>query len=210
VRPTLHRIATAAGLIGPAAFLTAMTVSERRQDGYSIRDEHISGLAAPDARDPQLVMTGFFAMGMSTVAFATALRARLGGSRAGLGPILLAMSGAGAIGAGLLRRDRMLLHPPDQPDDWKQSWKNDGHDISAGVIYATSVAAPLFLFRHLTRDQRLAPMAPIGIATSATSLTLMAIFATKVDRHGNGIVQRVMVSMPMGFMSALAWRMLRD
>ncbi len=208
--PTLHRIATAAGIIGPAAFLTAMTVSERRQDGYSIRDEHISGLAAPDARNPQLVMTGFLAMGMSTVAFATALRGRLGGRRAGLGPILLALSGAGAIGAGLLRRDRMLLHPPDQPDDWKQSWKNDGHDISAGVIYATSVAAPLFLFRHLTRDQRLAPMAPIGIATSATSLTLMAIFATQVDRRGNGIVQRVMVSMPMGFMSALAWRMLRD
>lgn len=210
MRPTLHRIATAAGIVGPAAFLTAMTVSERRQDGYSIRDEHISGLAAPDARNPVLVRSGFVLMGVSTIAFATALRDRLGGRRAGLGPILLALTGAGALGAGLLRRDRMLLHPPDQPDDWEQSWKNDGHDISAGVIYATSVTAPLLLFRHLTRDDRLAPLAPIGIAASATSLTLMAIFATKVDRQGNGVVQRVMVGLPMAYMSALAWRMLRD
>ncbi len=210
MRPTLHRIATAAGIVGPAAFLTAMTVSERRQDGYSIRDEHISGLAAPEARNPELVLSGFLVMGVSTIAFATALRDRLGGRRAGLGPILLALTGAGAIGAGLLRRDRMLLHPPDQPDDWEQSWKNDGHDISAGVIYATSVTAPLLLFRHLVRDERLAPMAPIGIAASATSLTLMGIFATQVDRPGNGVVQRVMVSLPMAYMSALAWRMLRD
>jgi hypothetical protein len=38
----------------------------------------------------------------------------------------------------------------------------------------------------------------------------MGVFATQVDRRGNGIVQRVMVSLPMAFMSALAWRMLRD
>ncbi len=209
MRPTLQRIATAAGIVGPAGFLTALAVSERRQEGYSIRDEHISGLAAPDARNPEVVLSGFLIMGMSTLAFASALRDRLGGRRAGFGPILLALTGVGAIGAGLLRRDRMLLHPPDQPDDYVQSWKNDGHDISAGVIYATSVAAPLFLFRHLQRDDRLAPMAPVGIAASATSLTLMAIFSTQVDRQGNGLVQRVMVGLPMGFMGALAWRMLR-
>ncbi len=208
--PRLQRIATAAGILGPAAFVTTFVVSERRQEGYSIRDEHISGLAAPDARNPEVLLSGFLMMGVSTIGFATALRQHLGGRRAGLGPILLGLSGVGAIGAGLLRRDRMLLHPPDQPDDHRQSWKNDGHDISAGVIYTTSVGAPLLLYRHLKRDERLAPMAPVGIAASAASLTLMGIFATQVDRKGNGVIQRVMVSLPMGFMSALAWRMLRD
>jgi hypothetical protein len=206
----VQKLATAAGIFGPAAFTVAFTTSERRQDGYSIRDEHISGLAAPDARNPEMLLTGFLVMGASTVAFATALRQRLGGRRGGIGPILLALSGAGAIGAGLLRRDRMLLHPPDQPEDYQQSWKNNGHDISAGVIYSTSVAAPVFLFRHLRRDPRLAPLAPIGIAASATSLGLMLYFSTQVDRQGNGVVQRVMVSLPMAFMSGLAWRMLGD
>jgi hypothetical protein len=72
------------------------------------------------------------------------------------------------------------------------------------------VAAPLFLFRHLRRDPRLASLAPVGLAASATSLGLMAYFSTQVDREGNGLVQRVMVSLPMAFMSALAWRMLGD
>ena len=210
MKSSMRRVATAAGIFGPAAFTVAFTSSERRQEGYSIRDEHISGLAAPDARNPEVLLTGFLVMGGSTILFATTLRDRLGGRRGGLGPILLALSGAGAIGAGLLRRDRMLLHPPDQPDDYRQSWKNDGHDISAGVIYTTSVAAPLFLFRHLRRDPRLAPLAPLGLAASATSLSLMAYFSTQVDREGNGVVQRVMVSLPMAFMSALAWRMLGD
>ena len=108
----MRRVATAAGIIGPAAFTIAFTSSERRQDGYSIRDEHISGLAAPDARNPEVLLTGFLVMGGSTILFATALRDRLGGPRGGLGPILLALSGAGAIGAGLLRPRPHAAAPP--------------------------------------------------------------------------------------------------
>jgi hypothetical protein len=205
----LHRIATAAGFVGPALFTTAWLVSGQRQDGYSHRHEHISGLAAQDAQNPEILTSGFVEMGLATVLFAAALRQRLGGRRAGLGPVLLGLTGFGAIGAGIFPRDRMLLHPPDQPDDYVQSWKNDGHDISAAVIYTTSVAAPLFLYRHLRRDEQLASMAPIGIALSAASVGLMALFATKVDRPHNGLVQRAMVSLPMAFMSGLSIRMLR-
>lgn len=210
MRRPLRRLATAAGLVGPAAFTAAWVVSARRQDGYSVRNEHISGLAAPDARDPEILITGFLVLGAATIGFAAALRERLGGREAGSGPYLLGITGAGAIAAGLLRRDHMLLHPPDEPVDWRQSWRNDGHDLAAGVIYTTSVAAPLLLARHLARDPQLARLAPTGLGLSATSLALMGVFATQVDRRGNGIVQRVMVSLPMAFMSALAWRMLRD
>jgi len=206
----LQRFATSAGLVGPAVFTAAWLVSGQRQDGYSHRHEHISGLAAQDARSPEILTTGFIEMGVATMLFAAALRERLGGRRAGLGPILLGLTGLGAIGAGIFPRDRMLLHPPDQPDDYRQSWKNDGHDISAGVIYASSVAAPLFLYRHLRDDEQLSPMAPIGIALSAASVGLMGFFATKVDRPHNGLVQRAMVSLPMGFMSGLSVRMLID
>jgi hypothetical protein len=210
VRGPLRRHATAAGIAGPAAFTAAWIVSGQRQDGYSVRNEHISGLAAPDARNPEVLMTGFIVMGVATIGFAAALRERLGGREAGLGPYLLGVTGLGAIAAGLLRRDHMLLHPLDEPPDWEQSWRNDGHDLAAGVIYTTSVAAPLLLARRLARDPQLAPMVPLGLGVSAGSLALMAVFATQVDRRGNGIVQRVMVSLPMAFMSALAWRMLED
>jgi hypothetical membrane protein len=210
VRRPLRLLATAGGIAGPAAFTAAWIVSGQRQDGYSVRNEHISGLAAPDARDPEVLMTGFIMMGVATVGFAAALRERLGGRDAGLGPYLLGVTGLGAIAAGLLRRDHMLLHPLDEPLDWEQSWRNYGHDVSAGVIYTTSVAAPVLLARHLARDEQLAPLVPLGLGVSAASLALMGVFATQVDRRGNGVVQRVMVSLPMAFMSALAWRMLRD
>jgi hypothetical protein len=38
----------------------------------------------------------------------------------------------------------------------------------------------------------------------------MAVFATDVDRSFNGIVQRVMVTVPQAFMAALAVRALRS
>jgi hypothetical protein len=210
VRPPLRRLATAAGIAGPAVFTVAWIVSGQRQDGYSVRNEHISGLAAPDARNPEVLMTGIIVTGVATIGFSAALRERLGGRSAGLGPYLLGVTGLGAMAAGLFRRDHMLLNPPDKPPGWEQSWRNDGHDLAAGVIYTTSVAAPLLLARHLARDPQLAPLAPLGRGVSVASLTLMAVFATQVDRRGNGIVQRVMVSLPMAFMSALAWRMLKD
>jgi len=211
VTPSLHRLATAAGIVGPAAFTAAWLISGTRQPPeYSHRHEHISGLAAQDARNPEILTAGFVEMGFATMAFAVALRQRLGGRRAGLGPILLGLTGLGAIGAGIFPRDRMLLHPPDQPDDYRQTWKNDGHDASAGLIYVSSVAAPIFLYKHLRNDPQLAPMAPIGIALSAASLGLMAFFAAEVDRPHNGLVQRAMVSLPMGFMSAMAVRMLTE
>ena len=63
VKSSMQKVATAAGIFGPAAFTVAFTSSERRQEGYSIRDEHISGLAAPDARNPEVLLTGFLVMG---------------------------------------------------------------------------------------------------------------------------------------------------
>jgi hypothetical protein len=209
--PRLHRLAAAAGIVGPAAFTAAWLISGTRQaEEYSHRHEHISGLAAQDARNPEILTAGFVEMGVATIVFAVALRERLGGRKAGLGPILLGLTGLGAIGAGIFRRDRLLLHPPDQPPDHRQSWRNDGHDAAAALIYASSVAAPLFLYRHLRNDPRLSAMAPVGIALSTASLGLMAFFAVEVDRPHNGIVQRVMVSLPMGFMFGVAVRMLTD
>src|SRR6266540_4107315 len=59
------------------------------------------------------MIVGFLALGVCTFAFASALEEALGGrGRAGLGPVLMRAAGIGTVAAGLLRRDRMLLHPP--------------------------------------------------------------------------------------------------
>lgn len=125
------RLRAACGVIGPAAFTAAWVSGTLRQSGYSIADEHLSGLAAPDARDPEIMIAGFVALGACTTAFGSALEAALGGrGRAGAGPALVRGAGIATIAAGLLRRDRMLLHPADAAAGG-QSWHNHGHDLAS-------------------------------------------------------------------------------
>jgi hypothetical protein len=210
-RRTSNAWRAAGGLVGPAVFTAAWLVGGLRQPRYPVADEHISGLAAVDAEHPLAMVAGFVTLGSCTLVFATELRRQLaaGGRRPGLGPVLLGISGAAAVAAGLLRRDAFLLHPPGRPPDYRQSWHNDGHDMAAGVIYVTTVVAPLLLARRFRDDPAWAPLVPAALASSGASLALMAVFATDVDRSYSGIVQRLMVTVPQAFMAALAVRALR-
>ena len=207
---TLHRIRAACGLVGPAAFTVAWLINGWRQPAYPVADEHISGLAALDADHPHSMITGFVTLGTCTVVFATELRRLLsvGGRRPGLGPVLLGIGGVAGVAAGLLRRDTVLLNPPGRDPGYEQSWHNNGHDLSAALIYTTSVVAPLLLARRFRDDDGWAGLVPAALASSGASLVLMATFATDVDRHLNGIVQRVMVTVPQAFMAAVAVRAL--
>jgi hypothetical membrane protein len=139
------RLRAACGLAGPVAFTAAWVVGTLRQAGYSVAEEHLSGLAAPDARNPQIMITGFLALGACTFTFAAALQQALGGRhRAGLGPALMRTAGIATVAAGLLRRDRMLLHPAGGVTG--QSWHHHAHDLAGGVGYA-SLLAPIRALR---------------------------------------------------------------
>jgi hypothetical protein len=202
------RLRAACGLAGPVAFTAAWTASTVRQVGYSIAEEHLSGLAAPDARDPEIMIAGFVALGACTVAFASALEDALGGrGRAGAGPLLVRIAGTATVAAGLLRRDRMLLHPPGATAG--QSWHNHGHDLASLAIYATLIAAPLVLAGRLRDHPRLAGLRPAAISTSAASTALLLLFWSRAVEPWNGIVQRVAVSVPLAGMAVLAAELLR-
>lgn len=198
-----------AGIAGPAAFTAAWTVSSVRQAEYSIAAEHISGLAAPDARNPHVMTAGFLALGVCTTAFARALEEGLGGRhRAGVAPVLVRAAGLGVLAAGTLRRDRLLLRPPDGVIH-RQSWRNDGHDIASAVVYGTVVAAPLALAWHCRDDPEWRVLATPAAATSAMAGILLAVYATGVLEPWNGIVQRVAVTVPGAAMAVLSTRLLR-
>jgi hypothetical membrane protein len=67
----------AAGIVGPVVFTGAWLASSLLQTGYSPADVQISGLAAPDAKDPWIMITGFLVLGGCTVAFGSALHEAL-------------------------------------------------------------------------------------------------------------------------------------
>jgi uncharacterized protein DUF998 len=201
------RLRAACGLAGPVAFTSAWVVGTRRQVGYSVAEEHLSGLAAPDARDPQIMISGFLGLGACTFAFASALQEALGGrDRAGLGPALMRTAGIGTAAAGLLRRDRMLLHPPEGVTG--QSWHNHAHDLAGGVGYASLLVVLLLLARRFRDDSQWAALRAPALATTIGSAMLLGLFVSPARARWGGVIQRIIATFPLGMMSALAVKLL--
>lgn len=207
-----HTWRAACGLLGPAAFTAAWLASTRRQPAYSVANEHISGLAAPDAEVPHVMTAGFVALGACTVAFAAELDDRLrgpGSARGGPGPLLMGAGGIAMISAGLFRRDRLSNYPmPGEPDE-PQSWRNDAHDLAAIGASAAGVLSLLALAKRFAGDPAWGDLARPAVSAALTGGGLSAWFASDVTRVGNGLVQRATVSIPLAFMARVALRLLR-
>lgn len=109
----LGRLAAWGGVAGPLLFTGAWVVSSLRQPGHPAAEVQLSGLAADDARDPQIMMAAFIMLGACSIGSGAALR-RVAGRRSA-GPWLVMVAGAAAIAAGAFRRDHMLLTGPRQP-----------------------------------------------------------------------------------------------
>ena len=92
-------------VMGPIAFTIAWIVGAVVQDEYSLRREDISALAALDAQNAWIMVTGFLLLGVGIVALGAGLAGALNGRPATVGSILVAVAGVGIIVAGLARND---------------------------------------------------------------------------------------------------------
>jgi len=206
-----------AGIAGPVAFTGAWIVSSLRQTGYPAAEIQLSGLAAPDARDPWIMVAGFVVLGGCTVAFGAALHDALSGRgdvgqsrcRGGAGPAPRLIQGAGllTIAAGLLRRDRMLLTPGSV------SWHNHAHDVISLVIYADLVAAQVLLAERFAReagglDPDWRSWRPWLLASGLATGAALAAFAAQTSAAGAGVLQRIAVTIPLAAVAAVAVRLL--
>jgi len=198
-----------AGIAGPVVFTGAWIVSSLRQTGYPAAEIQLSGLAAPDARDPWIMVAGFVVLGGCTVAFGAALHDALGRS-SGAGPAPRLIQGAGllTIAAGLLRRDRMLLTPGSV------SWHNHAHDVISLVIYADLVAAQVLLAERFAReagglDPDWRSWRPWLLASGLATGAALAAFAAQTSASGAGVLQRIAVTIPLAAVAAVAVRLLR-
>lgn len=206
------RLRAACGLLGPLAFTAAWIAATQRQAEYSIAHEHISGLAAPDADAPHLMTMGFVALGVATVAFASELESRLDeqGRGPGPGPALMASSGIALVGAAVFRRDRRSNYPPPGEGHVPPSWRNDLHDLAAVAAGGLGLGSLLALADRFRGDHRWDGLTRPALVAAGTSAGLSGWFVRDVVRPGNGIVQRVSVSIPLWFMGRVAVRMLRQ
>jgi hypothetical protein len=191
------------GIAGPAAFTAAWVAGSLRQPGYSAGQVQLSGLAAMDARDPQIVMAGFVGLGVCSVAFGTALGRVAAAGKAG--PWLITTAGAAVVAAGLFRRDHMLLTGPGFGGE---SWHNQVHDLVSDVAYGAMVAVPLVLARRLRGDPGWGRLSRPLLITGLGSAVTLVIFASRAVEPWNPVIQRVAVSLPLGAEVLLAVRLL--
>jgi Protein of unknown function (DUF998) len=209
------RAGAAAGVIGPAVFTAAWVISSLSQTGHPAADLQISGLAAPDARDPWIMIAGFLVLGGCSVAFGDALHGALGGrqpaaaapGRAGPGPRLIQGAGILTIAAGLLRRDHLLL------TSGSVSWHNHAHDVISLLIYVDLVVAQMLLAARFGRDPREPDpdwrrWRPWLLASGLATGAVLAAFAADTSAAAAGVLQRVGVSIPLAAVAAIAVRLL--
>ena len=191
------------GIAGPVLFTAAWVASSLLQTGHSAGSVQLSGLAAMDARDPEIMMAGFVGLGACSVAFGAALR-RL--PAAGLaGPWLVTLAGAATVAAGLFRRDHLLLTGPGFTGE---SWHNQVHDVVSGIAYGAMIAAPLVLARNFRADPDWAglrrPLQVLALASAAA----LALFASGAVQPWNAVVQRAAVTLPLAAEVLVAARLL--
>jgi uncharacterized protein DUF998 len=197
MRRTIIRAAAAAGVVGPAVFTGAWVVSSLRQSGYGAIEVQISGLAAPDAKDPWIMITGFLVLGGCAVAFGEALHEAIGGPA----PRLIQGAGAATIAAGLLRRDHLLLEPGPV------SWHNQAHNVVSAVIYVDLVVVQALLARAFARDAAWRPWRGWLAASAAATTVALIAFGADTSEPAAGVLQRVAVTLPLAAIAAIAARL---
>jgi len=199
----LGKLAAWGGVAGPLLFTAAWVVSSLRQAGHPAAEVQLSGLAAADARDPQIMIAGFVVLGACSAGFGAALRTVV--TRRSAGPWLVVAGGVAAVAAGVFRRDHMLLTGPGFAGE---SWHNQVHDVASAVAYAAMLTAPLVLARQFRADPRWAVIArPVQVLALA-SAAAMAVFASRVAEPSNGAVQRIAVTLALAAEALAAARML--
>lgn len=201
----LGKLAAFGGIAGPLVFTAAWVVSSARQPGHQVADVQLSGLAAQDATDPQIMIAGFVVLGVCSIGFGAALRSALGRRLAG--PWLVIAAGVAAVAAGVFRRDHMLLTGPGFGGE---SWHNQVHDVVSGLAYAAMLAAPLALARRFRGDPRWAAISRPVQVLALISAAALALFASRAVEPWNGLVQRTAVTLALAAESVVAARLLRD
>jgi Protein of unknown function (DUF998) len=199
----LSRLGAWCGVMGPVLFTAAWVVSSLRQTGHSATEVQLSGLAADDARDPQIMMAGFVVLGVCSIGFGIALRRVLAPRAAGAWLVIVA--GTAAVTAGVFRRDHLLLASPGFTGE---SWHNQVHDVASGVAYGAMLAAPLVLARRFRDDPDWAAVSrPVQVLALGSAVALV-VFASRAVEPWNGAVQRVAVTLALGTEVLIAARML--
>ncbi len=182
------RLAWAAGIGGPAAFVGAWVAGGLIKDGYSPVQDTISRLAEEGASTRPLMTAGFVGFGLLMPIFAYRLGRALGSPAAGA-----------AVTASALGTLAVAAFPVTAAGG---TTGDSLHYGAAAVAYTANVVAPLVAARHLDgRARRISQVTGLAIAAALVG-------SVRVE-DGTGLLQRVGLTMFDAWAVAMAVRGLR-
>jgi hypothetical membrane protein len=191
------RVRALAGLAGPVVFTAAWIAGSLCQTGHGALSIQLSGLAADDAGDPWIMITGFLVLGACLVVFGQELAAEL----PGLAPRLIQLAGVLTLAIGALRRDHVVL------TSGPSSWHNQAHNIVSLVLYGDLVLAQLLLARSCGRVPGWRRWRRYLVASAIATGAALAIFIPNINAPSGGVLQRIAVSIPLLATAAVAVRL---
>ncbi len=208
----LRRVLGGCAVAGPVLFTGAWLVAWSVQDVYSPLREDISALAAIDAQHAWIMIAGIVALGLGLLALGLGLLGVIhDGRSATVGPILLVLAGLSFAVAGFARNDcsSELRACKDRVNSGNVSWHHMVHDVLGVAVFLFLVIAPLVLARAFRTDSRWSNLRRYSLATGGLTLALLLLFAAEPFDGWNGLVQRVLVAVPLVWVAVLGVRLVQ-
>ena len=141
------------GVIAGPFYVVVGLAQALTRDGFRL-DQHAWSLLENGGLG-WIQITNFIVTGLMIVAGAAGLRRALPAGRTRRwAPALIAVYGAGLVGAGILRADPAQGFPAGTPEVTAVSWHGSLHLILGGIGFLCLIAACLVLGAHLARAGR--------------------------------------------------------
>ena len=193
-------------------FTVAWLIAWWVQDDYSPRREDVSALAALDAQHPWIMIGGIIALGLGLAALGVGLGGAIeDGRSATVGSALLILAGISFAAAGLFRNDcsSALQECKERVNAGDVSWHHMVHDVVGIGVFLVLVVAPLIFARAFRADGRWSDLRRYSLATGWLTFALVLVFGAEVFKGWNGLVQRVLLALPLAWMIVLGTRLAR-
>jgi len=190
------------GVIGPIAFAIVVIASGLLQPAYNHVTQYVSELGARGAPNAMIMnVAGFSLLGMFIIAFAFGLHLGVNeGKGSKIGPVLLAVSGAGFVAVGLF---------PLDPSGVNVSFTGLMHVVSARITWIGLILALLFIAQRFKNDPEWKDYRLYTLATVLVALVL-AVMLDFIGIEGwMGALQRLFLGVRLLWIEIVAIKLLR-
>ena len=201
----------AAGLLAGPLFVVSFLLQGAFRDGYDPMRHPVSSLALGPAGWIQILT--FVTAGLLCLAFVVGLRRSLRpGPGSAAGPALIAVWGAGLVGAAAFRTDPVNGYPagaPNLPDP--PTWHGQVHDMVIGLPAFAGFAAAMLVFAYAFARRGATGWAVYsGLSGAAfTALVILSNAGFAQDERWvstAGLLQRLTIGVGLLWLTALAVR----